>query len=420
MKQPFHVMTKPIGPICNLDCTYCYYLSKEGFSPKDEKWQMTDERLENYIRQYIESQPTQEIQFAWQGGEPTLLGVEFFEKVIELQQKHCPANRTITNALQTNGTLLNDRWGEFFYQHNFLVGLSIDGPAELHNVYRVNKNQKATFHKVIQGVEILRKHKVEHNFLVVVNRLNAQKPLEVYRFLRDEMQAKFIQFIPCVEPKDFEKTAPQHWSNERVVKLNDPDAHPGGENSIVTEWTVDPDDYGTFLCTIFDEWLKNDVGKVFVQIFDVALGQWMGMGSSLCVFSETCGSALALEHDGNIYSCDHYVYPEFKLGSIDDAPLIDLVNSDRQKKFGRDKKDSLPDYCRECEVLFACNGECPKNRFIHTPDSQPGLNYLCVGFRKFFNHIDPWMKRMADEVRLGRTAADAVSRPLRRRRRKKK
>lgn len=419
MNPSFHVMAKPIGPICNLDCTYCYYLSKETFSPKDEKWQITDQRLETYIQQYIQSQPSNVINFAWQGGEPTLLGVDFFEKVIELQKKYCPPTKTISNALQTNGTLLDDRWGQFFHRHKFLIGLSIDGPRELHDAYRVNKNQKATFDKVIRGVEILQKHQVEHNFLIVLNRLNAQKPLEVYRFLRDELHAEFVQFIPCVEPKDFKHTAPQHWNHNRVVKINDPDARPSGPNSLVAEWSVDPDDYGTFLCTVFDEWLKKDVGKVFVQIFDVALGQWMGLGSSLCVFSETCGNALAFEHDGNVYSCDHYVYPEFKLGSLDESPLLDLARSDRQKEFGQAKKNSLPTYCLDCEVRFACNGECPKSRFIHTPDGQPGLNYLCSGLRQFFNHIDPWMKRMATEIHAGRTAADALK-PTKRRVKKKR
>jgi len=414
--KPFQLMAKPIGPICNLDCTYCYYLSKEQLLHPDGKkskpsWQMSEETLEQFVRDYIQGQKSRDIAFAWQGGEPTLLGVEFFRRAVALQKKHCPPGTRITNALQTNGTLLNDEWCEFLHDENFLIGLSIDGPRPLHDAYRVNKNQKPTFDKVVAGARLMQKHQVEHNFLVVLNRVNAQKPLEVYRFLRDEMHAKFIQFIPCVEPRDFKQTAPQHWQPQRVVKIGDADAKPSGPDSLVEPWSVDPDDYGNFLCTVFDEWLEHDVGTVFVQLFDVALGLWMGMGSSLCVYGETCGTALAIEHDGKVYSCDHYVYPEFELGSIHDKPLAEMVGSAAQKKFGRDKRDSLPKYCRECEVRFACNGECPKSRFIHTPDSEPGLNYLCAGLRRFFNHIDPWMKKMAWEVHAGGTAADALKQP---------
>ena len=413
-------MAKPIGPICNLDCSYCYYLSKETLTVKGERWQISDERLERYIQQYIESQSGPEVHFAWQGGEPTLLGVDFFEKVVALQKKHCPPTKQVSNALQTNGTLLDDAWGQFLHRHRFLIGLSMDGPRELHDAYRVTKNQKPTFDKVMAGAEILQKYQVEHNFLVVLNRQNAKKPLEVYRFFRDELKAQFIQFIPCVEPKDFQDTAPHHWPQNRIVKLGEPDATPAGPNSLVTEWSVDPEDYGTFLCAVFDEWLRKDVGKVFVQLFDVALGQWMGLGSSLCVYSETCGSALAIEHDGRVYSCDHYVYPEFELGSIDDTPLAQLADSDQQKTFGQNKNDTLPQYCLDCDVRFACNGECPKSRFIHTPDGQAGLNYLCSGLKKFFHHIDPLMKRMAAEIQAGGTAANVVSSLKRRGRSRKK
>ena len=403
-------MSKPIGPICNLDCTYCYYLSKEQLlDDPSGKWRMTDEILETYIRQYYESQNIPEYNFAWQGGEPTLLGVDFFRKVVEFEKKHCPPGKRYSNALQSNGTLFNDEWGEFLHENEFLIGLSVDGPRELHDIYRVNKSQKPTFDMVMRGLEFLKKHNVEYNVLTVLNRHNAKKPLEVYRFLRDEIETTYIQFIPCVEPKEFKTVAPHHWEQQRKVKLNDADARPGGANSMVTEWSVDPVDYGDFLCGVFDEWLRRDVGKVFVQIFDVALGQWMGMGSSLCVFAETCGDALAIEHDGSIYSCDHYVYPEYKLGKVGgEKSLKEMVHSQRQKQFGLAKRDSLPQYCRDCEVRFACNGECPKSRFIHTPDGEAGLNYLCSGLRKFFNHIDPWMKRMAVELQAGRPAANVM------------
>jgi uncharacterized protein len=419
--QPFHVLAKPIGPICNLDCSYCFYLSKENLLHRgDQKqdWRMREDVLEEYVRQYINEQHTPEINFAWQGGEPTLMGVDFFRKVVQLQEKHCPPNKRVSNALQTNGTLLDDAWGEFLHENNFLVGLSIDGPRELHDTYRVNKGQKPTFDQVLRGVGFLRKHQVEHNYLVVVNRVNALRPLEVYRFLRDELQADFMQFIPCVEPKDFRTAAPNLHQIHKKVKIGDPETDPGHTRSVVTDWSVKAEDYGDFLCTIFDEWLRRDVGKVFVQLFDVALGCWSGIGSSLCVFAETCGNAICIEHDGDVYSCDHYVYPEYKIGNVMDQPLGEMMNSPFQKNFGAAKRDSLPQYCRDCEVRFACNGECPKSRFIHTPDGDEGLNYLCAGLRKFFNHVDPWMKRMAEEIRNGRPAANIMLQFQKPRRRK--
>jgi len=282
----------------------------------------------------------------------------------------------------------------------------------------VNKGQKPTFDQVLRGVGFLCKHQVKHNYLVVVNRVNALRPLEVYRFLRDELQAEFMQFIPCVEPKDFRATAPHLHQVRKKVKLGDPETHPAHPNAIITDWSVAAEDYGNFLCTIFDEWLPRDVGKVYVQIFDVALGCWSGVGSTLCVFAETCGNAVCIEHDGEVYSCDHYVYPEYKIGNIQDQPLGETMNSTFQRNFGTAKRDTLPQYCRDCEVRFVCNGECPKSRFIHTPDGEAGLNYLCPGLRKFFNHIDPWMKRMAEEIRNGRPAANIMAHFNKPRRRK--
>jgi uncharacterized protein len=384
----FHLLTKPVGPICNLDCKYCFYLEKEKLYPGENQWRMSDEVLEEYVRQYIQSQRSAEINFAWQGGEPTLLGVEFFRKAVALQEKFADG-KTIFNAIQTNGTLLDDEWCEFLAANKFLVGLSIDGPAELHDKYRVDKRQQPTFAAVMRGLELLKKHGVEFNTLTVVNRANSQQPLEVYRFLKS-IGSQFIQFIPLVE---------RAATSEMKIAGYDFAAPPlPGEKenvSAVTPWSVEAEQYGKFLCTIFDEWVRHDVGKTFVQLFDVALGNWMGLGSSLCVFAEKCGVALAIEHNGDLYSCDHYVYPRHKLGNVMNQSLGAMVNSPQQIKFGNDKSNSLPKFCRECEVRFACNGECPKHRFISTPDGEDGLNYLCAAYKKFFNHIDPHMKTMA-------------------------
>jgi uncharacterized protein len=399
----FHVMTKPIGPICNLDCKYCFYLEKEKLFPTNENFRMSDEVLETYIRDYIRGQRVPEISFAWQGGEPTLMGVGFFRKVVELQQKYADGKK-ISNALQTNGTLLNDEWCEFLARNNFLIGLSVDGPAKLHDAYRVDKRQQPTFDKVMRGLDFLKKHAVEFNTLTVVNRINSQHPLEVYEFLK-EIGSGFIQFIPLVE-----RRADQHFNPHGLDLAMPPqieDIDP--EDLPVTGWSVRSKDYGKFLVSIFERWVRRDVGKVFVQIFDVALGNWMGMGGGLCVFSEKCGTALALEHNGDLYSCDHFVYPEFKLGNILNNSLGDMVNSTQQRKFGSDKADSLPKYCKECEVRFACHGECPKHRFIRTPDGEEGLNYLCAAYKQFFNHADPYMKAMGWLLRNQRPAADIMN-----------
>lgn len=396
-------MTKPIGPLCNLDCKYCFYLEKEGLFPASEKFRMSDEVLEIYIRQYIENQSADQISFAWQGGEPTLLGVDFFHKVVALQRKYS-GDKKISNAMQTNGTLLNDEWCEFLRQENFLVGLSIDGPARLHDAYRVDKRQGPTFESVVRGIGFLKDHCVEFNTLTVVNRLNSSHPLEVYEFLR-EIGSGFIQFIPLVERQADKET-------EGVSLDLAPPPSPGGgcgsPTSPVTEWSVQAEEYGNFLITIFDDWVCNDVGKVFVQIFDVALGQWAGRGSSLCVFAEKCGRALAMEHNGDLYSCDHYVYPQYKLGNILNQSLGELVRSPEQLKFGNDKLDSLPKYCRECDVRFACNGECPKHRFIRTPEGEEGLNYLCSAYKRFFGHIDPYMKVMTQLLQAGRAPSEIM------------
>jgi uncharacterized protein len=395
----FHVMTKPVGPICNLDCKYCFYLEKERLYPSDESFRMSDAVLESYVRQYIEAQDVPEVNFAWQGGEPTLLGVGFFRRVVELQKQYCPAGKRVTNAIQTNAVLLDDEWCEFLRDNGFLVGVSIDGPREMHDRYRVDKEGHPTFDRVMRGLELLKSHRVEFNTLTVVNRLNSRHPLEVYRFLKQQGSG-FIQFIPLVErkPDDDAKSMGLDFSAPPIPSESD-------ANSPVTPWSVESKPYGEFLVTIFDEWIRHDVGKVFVQLFDVALGNWMGLGSSLCVFAETCGTALAIEHNGDLYSCDHYVYPRYRLGNILNQTLGDMVNSPEQVKFGNDKLDSLPRYCRECDVRFACNGECPKHRFIRAPDGEPGLNYLCPAYKRFFKHIDPYMRTMGELLRSGQTAA---------------
>jgi uncharacterized protein len=395
-------MTKPIGPICNLDCKYCFYLEKEKLHEPGEKWKMSDEVLETYVRQMIEGQDQPRIDFAWQGGEPTLLGVDFFRKAVALQDKYANG-KEITNALQTNGTLLDDEWCEFFSQRTFLIGLSIDGPRELHDRYRVDKQQNPTFDAVLRGLDFLKKHKTEFNTLTVVHRGNSQHPIEVYDFLKS-IGSKYLQFIPLVE------RLPTQLVKIRGFDLMEPpDPHSAeNEKSPVTPWSVEARAFGNFLCAIFDHWVKRDVGEVFVQLFDVALGNWMGLGSSLCVFAETCGRALAIEHNGDLYSCDHYVYPKYKLGNILNQSLGAMVDSPQQRQFGIDKSASLPKYCRDCEVRFACNGECPKHRFIHTPDGESGLNYLCAGYKQFFNHIDPYMKLMTQLLNSRRPASDIM------------
>ena len=404
----FHVMSKPIGPICNLDCRYCFYLEKEemyvqeGRRPRPS-WQMSDEVLETYIRQYIQQQDAQEINFAWQGGEPTLLGADFFRKAVAIQTKYAEG-RTIHNALQTNATLLDDAWGGFLSENHFLVGVSIDGPTDLHDAYRVDKHGEPTFDRVMQGLEALKRHGVDFNTMTVVSRANSQHPQRVYRFLK-EIGSTFLQFIPLVERASPGPLASEHG----LIQLSlAPPPRLGETDSAVTDWSVRAEDWGPFLTTIFDEWVRRDVGCIYVQHFDVALGIWLGAGSSLCVFSETCGKAVAIEHNGDLYSCDHFVYPQYRLGNVLEKSLGEMVASEAQTKFGRDKADTLPRYCRECEVRFACQGECPKHRFIRAPDGEWGLNYLCAGYYRFFKHIDPYMRAMAGLLHSGRAPAEIM------------
>ena len=396
----FHVLAKPIGPICNLDCKYCFYLEKELLYPQPDphidKWAMRDDVLESYIRQYIEAHDTPVVNFAWQGGEPTILGVDYFRKLVQIQKKYANGKQ-IANAFQTNGVLLNDAWAEFFLQYQFLIGISIDGPRELHDAYRVDKGGQPTFDRVVRGIETLQRHKVDFNTLTTVHRANADSPLEVYRFLRDNGSG-YMQFIPIVE-----RIAQQ--VTEDGLRLISPDfAGPAK----VALWSVEPRQFGRFLCAIFDEWVRHDVGRTFVQLFDVSLESWTGMEASLCIFRKQCGAALAIEHSGDLYSCDHFVYPENRLGNIMESPLAALVASEQQQHFGEAKESTLPRYCRECDVRFACNGECPKHRFLTTPDGEPGLNYLCAGYKMFFHHVDPYMRMMASELAAQRAPANVM------------
>ena len=398
---PFHLMAKPTGPLCNLDCGYCYYLEKKQLYPAGEAFWMPAAVLEAYVTQYLASQPGPEVTFTWQGGEPTLLGLDFFREVVRLQQKHA-AGRKVANAIQTNGTLLDDDWCGFFTEHAFLVGLSVDGPKHLHDANRPDKGGHPSFETVMRGLAFLQKHGTDFNTLTVVSHANARRPLEVYRFLK-EIGSAYLQFIPLVERR------PDAAARTLGLDLAlPPDPSLGDAHPAVTPETVTPADYGSFLLAVFDEWVRNDVGRVFVQLFDATLAGWMGMEPPLCVFSETCGDALVLEHDGGLFSCDHYVYPGYRLGSILETPLDQLAASPAQVAFGQAKKDTLPRYCRECEVRFLCNGECPKHRFIVTPDGEPGLNWLCAGYKRFFTTTAPQFRAMADLLRIRRPPADIM------------
>ncbi|MCC6174096.1 MAG: anaerobic sulfatase maturase [Chloroflexi bacterium] len=394
----FHVIVKPTGATCNLDCTYCFFLSKEMLYPSS-KFRMSDEVLEQYIRQLIEGHRTPEVTIAWQGGEPTLMGLDFFRRTVEYARKYQKPGTRIEHTIQTNGTLLDDEWCSFFKEHGFLVGISLDGPRALHDTYRVDKGGKPTFDRVMRGIELLKRHEVEFNTLTTVHAANADRPLEVYRFLRDEVGSRFVQFIPIVERATPEllPVANEGWSERRASQR--PLYVQAG--NLVTERSVQPEQWGQFLIAVFEEWIRRDVGTVFLQMFESALASWLGLPPGLCVFAEECGTALALEHNGDLYSCDHFVEPAFRLGNITELPMVDLVASERQRAFGAAKRDRLPRYCRECPVLFACNGECPRNRFILTPDGEPGLNYLCAGYRAFFTHIDRPMRVMGDLLRRG-------------------
>jgi uncharacterized protein len=395
----FHVMAKPVGPSCNLDCTYCFYLSKEKLLHTGANPRMSDEVLEEFIKQYIQGQNCDEIIFSWQGGEPTLAGLDFFKKVVALERKYFQGKR-IDNDFQTNGVLLDDKWCAFLKENNFLVGLSVDGPREFHDKYRYDKGGNSTFDKVFKATGLLKKHDVLFNALVTANRENAKHPIEVYRFLRDEVKPRAIQFAPCVEPKVFTETAPPYGNSFPYPKAGTSAAKPGNPDSIVTDWSVDADDYGKFLCDVFDEWHTNDIGQTFIYNFEYTLSLWLGRVQGVgCRFAPFCGKGMAIEHDGSVYSCDHFVYPEYRLGNIKEDILSRLAFSKKQREFGYDKRESLPATCLACQFLPVCNGECPKNRFLLASNGKAGLNYLCRGLQRYFNHITPFMNKMADDMR---------------------
>jgi uncharacterized protein len=370
------------------------------------RFRMADELLETYIRQLFAAHRTPEVMVAWQGGEPTLMGLDFFRRSVEYAERYRRPDQTAQYTLQTNGTLLDDDWCMFLKQHGFLVSLSVDGPRAIHDTYRLNKGGKGSFDQVMRGWQLLRKHGVDFNILCTVHAANAERPVEVYRFFRDELQARHLQFIPIIERATAETLAQANegWSER-----------PGGTRALytqtgtlVTDRSVRPEQYGQFLVAIFDEWVRRDVGTVYVQMFDSALANWAKEPGAVCVHQETCGLALALEHTGDVYSCDHFVEPRHRLGNIREQHLVQLISSEQQRQFGRDKKDRLPRYCRECDVRFACHGGCPKDRFILTPDGEPGLNYLCAGYQAFFRHVDAPMRRMAELLGQGRAPSDIM------------
>jgi serine-type anaerobic sulfatase-maturating enzyme len=382
-------MAKPTGSVCNLDCDYCFFLEKERLYP-GSSFRMTDEVLESYIRQYIEAQRVPEVTITWQGGEPTMMGLDFFRRSVEYAEKHTPPGTLVYQSIQTNGTLLDKEWCGFLRENGFLVGLSLDGPRELHDRYRHDKRGGGTFDRAVRAARLMRDERVEFNVLCTVNAANASHPLEVYRFFRDELDVKWIQFIPIVE----------RINNDGSTLLQ--------EGDTVTDRSVDPEQWGAFLSDIFDDWLVRDVGEGHVNMFEAAFASWVGAPALACIFDETCGNALVLEHNGDLYSCDHFVEPGYLLGNIKETPLAGLLSSEKQRRFGSDKRDTLPAFCRECDVLFACRGECPKNRFAAAPDGEPGLNYLCRGYKAFFEHVNAPMRKMAELLQSGRYPADIL------------
>jgi uncharacterized protein len=364
--REFQVMVKPIAAVCNLDCTYCYYLEKKDLYPDSQLFRMADDLLETYIVQHIAACPTELIYFSWHGGEPTALGIDYFRTIVELQRKHQPAGRSIRNGIQTNGTLVDEEWCRFLAAEGFTVGLSLDGPRELHDRYRMSKNGKATHRQVVQAYRLLRQHQVQCDLLCVVHNLNVRQPAAVYRFFK-ELDAEYLQFLPLIMRRK--------------------------EGGVSAE-SVPAEAYGEFLCAIFKEWIRHDIGRIGIQNFDEAARPFLGMEHALCIHRETCGDVVVVEHNGDFYSCDHFVDREHRLGNIRETPLVELLESPAQREFGNKKRDALPAYCRQCEVLSQCNGGCPKDRFIRTPDGEEGLNYLCAGYKQFFNYSRPYLERM--------------------------
>ena len=382
--KPLYVMLKPAGAHCNLACKYCYYLEKNKLYPTAQRHLMSDEMLEQFTREYIEAQTMSQVLFTWHGGEPLLRSIDFYRKALSLQQKYA-GGRRIDNVIQTNGTLLTDEWCEFFAQKHWLVGISIDGPQPDHDHYRLTAAGKPSWKKVMQGIKLLKKHGVEWNAMAVVNTYNANHPLEFYRFFK-ENGCQFLQFTPIVERQT------RHEDGRTLASLADKDEIP------LSEASVAPEQWGYFLCAIFDEWVRKDVGKIFVEIFDCTLANWMGISPGICAYSKECGHAGVMEHNGDVYSCDHFVFPEYKLGNIRDHSLIDMLYGEQQQEFSRLKHSSLPRQCKECDMEFACHGECPKNRFMKDKYGDSGLNYLCPGYYHYYQHVAPYMDYMKQEL----------------------
>ena len=382
--KPLYVMLKPAGAHCNLACKYCYYLEKNKLYPTAQRHLMSDEMLEQFTREYIEAQTMSQVLFTWHGGEPLLRSIDFYRKALSLQQKYA-GGRRIDNVIQTNGTLLTDEWCEFFAQNHWLVGISIDGPQPDHDHYRLTAAGKPSWKKVMQGIKLLKKHGVEWNAMAVVNAYNVNHPLEFYRFFK-ENGCQFLQFTPIVERQT------RHEDGRTLASLADKD-----EISL-SEASVAPEQWGYFLCAIFDEWVRKDVGKIFVEIFDCTLANWMGISPGICAYSKECGHAGVMEHNGDVYSCDHFVFPEYKLGNIRDHSLIDMLYGEQQQEFSRLKHSSLPRQCKECDMEFACHGECPKNRFMKDKYGDSGLNYLCPGYYHYYQHVAPYMDYMKQEL----------------------
>lgn len=382
--KPLYVMLKPVGAHCNLACKYCYYLEKNKLYPTAQRHLMSDEMLEQFTREYIEAQTMNQVLFTWHGGEPLLRSIDFYRKALSLQQKYA-GGRRIDNVIQTNGTLLTDEWCEFFAQNHWLVGISIDGPQPDHDHYRLTAAGKPSWKKVMQGIKLLKKHGVEWNAMAVVNAYNANHPLEFYRFFK-ENGCQFLQFTPIVE------RLTRHEDGRTLASLADKD-----EISL-SEASVAPEQWGYFLCAIFEEWVRKDVGKIFVEIFDCTLANWMGISPGICAYSKECGHAGVMEHNGDVYSCDHFVFPEYKLGNIRDLSLIDMLYGEQQQEFSRLKHSSLPRQCKECDMEFACHGECPKNRFMKDKYGDSGLNYLCPGYYHYYQHVAPYMDYMKQEL----------------------
>ena len=382
--KPLYVMLKPAGAHCNLACKYCYYLEKNKLYPTAQRHLMSDEILEQLTREYIEAQTMNQVLFTWHGGEPLLRSIDFYRKALSLQQKYA-GGRRIDNVIQTNGTLLTDEWCEFFAQNHWLVGISIDGLQPDHDHYRLTAAGKPSWQKVMQGIKLLKKHGVEWNAMAVVNAYNANHPLEFYRFFK-ENGCQFLQFTPIVE------RLTRHEDGRTLASLADKNEIP------LSEASVTPEQWGYFLCAIFDEWVRKDVGKIFVEIFDCTLANWMGISPGICAYSKECGHAGVMEHNGDVYSCDHFVFPEYKLGNIRDHSLIDMLYGEQQQEFSRLKHSSLPRQCKECDMEFACHGECPKNRFMKDKYGDSGLNYLCPGYYHYYQHVAPYMDYMKQEL----------------------